>query len=452
MNAKAASQYEKMTQTPVSKLIISLSIPTVLTMLVSNIYNLADTAFVGTLGNSASGAIGIVFGFMSIIQAIGFLFGQGSGNIISRKLGAKDVEEASTLASIGFFSSFALGVLVSVLCFIFINPLINFLGSTETIAPYAKTYITFILLTAPFQVSSFTLNNILRYEGKAVLGMTGMLTGAVLNIFGDALFIFVFHMGIAGAGLSTAISQVISFSILISSFILKKTSCTISIKKFVFDFKRFSDIILTGFPSLFRQALGSIATILLNMEARAFGDGAVAGMSITSRIFFFIFAIALGVGQGFQPVSGFNYGAKKYSRLRKAFYFTILLSEILMIAIGLVVFFNSEVLVRLFRDDDFVVEIANRSLRLHCIAGAFMPVCMATDMLYQSTGHKLGATILSSLRSGILFIPALLILARLRGLYGIEEAQPLSFILSLLPTIFFAYFYFKKLPKTDGEE
>ena len=453
MNARTSTKntanYDRMVSTPVSRLIVRLCIPTILSMVITNLYNLVDAAFVGTLGNSASGAVGVVFGFMPILQAIGFMAGQGSGSIISRCLGKKDYDKAGIMASTAFFWAFFFSCLISLVCFVFIDTLVELLGSTPTIAPYAKTYISFILMTAPFAVTSFTLNNILRYEGKAFFGMIGLLSGAVLNIGGDMLFMFGLKMGIAGAGLSTAISQVVSFMILLFSFVTKKTVCTLSIKKASGSFKVVADIFTAGLPSLLRQALNSITGILLNVEAGRFGDEAVAGMSISSRIFFFMFAIAIGVGQGFQPVCGFNYGAGKYSRVRKAYRFTWGMSEVLMVIAGTAVFFASPSLVRLFRDDAVVQMIASRALRLQCIAVMFLPFCMATEMLLQCTGNKTGAAFVSSLRSGILFIPILLILAPLRGLSGIEEAQPLAYILSVLPVIPFALNFFRKLPAKD---
>nr|MCR5216616.1 MATE family efflux transporter [Lachnospiraceae bacterium] len=405
------AQYIKMTETPVSKLVISLSIPAILTMLVTNIYNLVDTAFVGTLGNSASGAVGVVFGFMSIIQAFGFLFGQGSGSIIARHLGAKDVEQATKTASTAFFASFFCGTMVSIFSFLFLDELIFALGSTETIAPYAKDYIRYILLAAPFMSSSFTLNNILRYEGRAALGMIGMLTGSILNIAGDALFMFVLHLGIAGAGISTALSQIISFSILLSMFLRKKTQTKISWKNASFTLLLLGNICATGLPSLLRQGLNSFATVILNTTSSAYGDEAVAAMSIVSRVFFFVFSVALGTGQGFQPVSGYNYGAGKYRRLRKAFWFAMITSEVFCMIFGAVVLFHPDEILRLFRDDDQVIAIAHRALLLQIASLPTLPICMITEMLFQSTGKRLGAAILSSLRSGVFLIPLLLLLS-----------------------------------------
>lgn len=445
------NQYEKMMLTPIPQLIISLSIPTVISMMVSNLYNVVDTAFVGRLGTSASGAVGIVFGFMSILQAIGFTFGQGSGSIISRRLGDRDALKASKIASTAFALSFIIACIAAFICYLFLDAIIMFLGSTPTIAPYARTYIMFILATAPFMVSSFTVNSILRYEGKAFLGMVGLLLGAILNIMGDMIFMFGLNMGIAGAGLSTALSQVISFFILLIPFFKGQTQCKLSFSNVHFNAYDIGDIIATGCPSLLRQGLGSITTIILNTEAAIYGDAAVAGMSIVSRLFFFVFSVAIGVGQGFQPVCGFSYGAKRYDRLNEGFRFSVLLGEGLMIVLGMALYMKAPFFVKLLRDDPAVINVAVRALRLQCIAVLFLPLCMNTEMLMQCTGQKLAASVLSMLRNGLIFIPILLVLARVRGLVGIQEAQPLSYVVAFIPGTMAAYMFFRKLNRTDKD-
>ena len=447
---RSVSSVNKLADTPIPKLIVTLSIPSIVSMLVTNIYNLVDTAFVGRLGTSASGAVGIVFGFMAIIQAVGFMFGQGAGSIISRSLGKNDKEKADIHATAGFFGSFLFGLLITALGFIFLDEIVMFLGSTETIFPYAKTYISYILVASPFMSSSLTLNNILRYEGKANLGMIGLMTGAILNMIGDPIFMFAMDMGISGAGLSTALSQLVSWVILLMMFILKKSSSTISFK----NLKKaggmvYLNIMTTGFPSMLRQALNSLTTVLLNSQCAVYGDAAVAGMSIVSRIIFFAFSIALGVGQGFQPVSAYNYGAGKYDRVRKGFRFTCLVSEAIVIVGCTILFIFASELVGLFRDDPDVILVGARALRLQSVAYLVLPPCMTTEMLYQSTGRRIGAAILTALRSGLLFIPALLILANLRGLAGIQEALPVSLILSAPITVVFAIYFFRKLPNNN---
>ena len=443
------SQFDKMTKTPVSRLIIKLSIPAIISMMVTNVYNLVDTAFVGQLGNSASGAVGIVFGFMAVLQAIGFMFGNGSGSIISRLLGAKNTEQASKIASTGFFFTLLFGAVVAIISAFVLKPLVILLGSTETISPYAQTYISYILVAAPFITASFTMNNLLRYEGKATLGMIGLIVGAVLNIAGDPILMFGLNMGIAGAGLSTCISQIIGFFVLLSMFLLHKTQCRLSVKLIVPKF--LPEIIGTGLPSLLRQGLNSLSTVVLNNCAAVYGDAAVAAMSIVSRVIFFTFSFALGVGQGFQPVCGFNYGAKKYDRLKTAFYFSVMLAEIIVVVISVgLILFPGEI-VRIFRDDNTVMEIGSRALVLQGIAQLFLPFCMITEMALQSVGKKLGASVLSTLRNGLFFIPLLLILSNVRGLSGIQEAQPLTVTLAVIPSAILAVRFFRELPKNTEQ-
>ena len=445
--------HDRMTDTPVPGLVLRLAVPSIITMMVSNLYNMVDTAFVGRLGTSASGAVGIVFGIMAIIQAFGFMFGQGGGSILSRALGARDKERATLHASAGFFGSMTCGLCIAVIGFIWLDSIVMFLGSTPTIAPYAKTYISFILISAPFMASSFTLNNFLRYEGKAKLGMMGMMTGAVLNMALDPVFMFALKMGIAGAGLSTAISQFISWSILVSMFRRGKTESKLSIRQAIQASPLvIGNIMATGFPSLLRQGLHSLTTVVLNAQCALYGDAAVAAMSIVSRLTFFTFSFALGVGQGFQPVSAYNYGAKRYSRIRLSYRFTIMAAESIIIAGVIILIVFAPELVRLLRDDPSVVLIGKRALRLQAFAYLILPPCMVTEMLFQSTGHRLSASIVSALRSGLLFIPTILILSHFRGLAGIQESQPLALLLSAPMTLPFALWFFGRLPKEDGRD
>ena len=446
------SQYIKMTQTPVLPLITSLSVPTILSMLVTNIYNLADTAFVGQLGTAASGAVGIVFGYMAIIQAAGFMFGQGAGSIMARLLGARRVADAEKTASTAFFCSMISGGLIGLVSLVFLDPVVRVLGSTETIAPYARTYILFIIAAAPLMTASFTMNNLLRYDGKASLGMIGLMTGAIMNMAGDPILIFGFKLGIAGAGLSTALSQAVSFCILLSMFLRGKTTVGISWKKADFLPGRIWDICATGFPSMIRQALNALTTIVLNTCAKPYGDVAIAAMSIVSRISFFVFSIALGIGQGYQPVSAFNFGARKYGRLRKAFRVTAILSESVMLAGVILVLAFSGNLIGTFRDDPEVIAIGTRALRLHMLGMLALPFGMTVEMTLQSTGSRLAASVLSSMRSGLFFMPLVLILSRLRGLAGIQEAQPLAYLLATLWSLVFMRRFFGKIPLEDEED
>ena len=447
--SRASSQYNRMTEESIPRLIVRLSIPTILSMLVTNIYNLVDTAFVGQLGTSESAAVGIVFGFMSILQAVGFMFGQGAGSITARLLGARDDRNASRVASTGIVCSVLLGAIISLAAFPLHHWIILTLGSTETIYPHARSYLLTILFAAPFMTGGYTLNNLLRYEGKASLGMIGLMSGAILNIALDPILMFVLHMGVAGAALATAASQVISFLILLSMFLRGRTVTRLSLKQFDPRPRVIGDIMTTGLPSMLRQVLNSVASILLNSSAAVYGDAAVAAMSIVGRISFFVFAPPLGIGQASQPVCAYNYGAKKYLRLRSAYRVTVMLSEAILIVSAVLTLLFSGNLIAVFRNDPDVISIGTRALQLQMITILFLPFSMSTEMLYQSTGHRLGASFLSSARSGLFFIPSLILLSRLRGLAGIQEAQPLAYLLAFPLALFFMPRFMRRLPKTD---
>lgn len=441
-----------MTETPVSSLIIKLGIPTTVSMLVTNIYNMADTYFVGTLGTSASGAVGVVFGLMAIIQACGFTFGHGAGSIISRRLGARDKATADAVASVSFFCCLLCGLIITVAGMLFSTPFLKLLGSTDTILPFAKDYALWIFLAAPVTMTSFVLNNILRYEGKASLAMIGLTTGGILNIFGDWLLINVFDMGISGAGISTAVSQCISFFILLSMFLRGKTQSQISLCKFKAGLPQLRNVIATGFPSLMRQGLSSVSTMLLNNLAGLYGDAAVAGMTIVNRICFFVFAVGLGIGQGYQPVCAFNYGAGKYRRVKKGFLFTLGIGELFLSVLAVIGLLCSDFLVGIFRDDPQVIAVGSFALKAQLLALFFQPLSICSNMTFQSVGKNKPATFLSMLRSGLVFIPVILILSNWIGLTGIQIAQTVTDVITFFLSMPFIIYFFKHLPKTDIEQ
>ena len=440
------AQYRRMTETPVASLVVRLGIPTTISMLVTAIYNMADTAFVGTLGTPASGAIGVVFGYMAILQAIGFMFGQGSGSQIARLLGQRERESANRVATTGFLTAFGLGLLVALLSWLRLDRLLRLLGSSETILPFARDYLRFILLGAPFIIGSFVLNNILRYEGLALKAMIGLVTGAVLNILLDPLLIFVFHLGTAGAGLATAVSQLVSFGILLSMFLRGVTQSRLALRYYARDVRVVLRILAIGLPSLLRQAMSSLATIVLNRCARVYGDAAVAAMAIVNRISMFIFSVGLGLGQGYQPVCSFNYGAGKYRRVRAAFHATLRLTLVILFVMSAAVFLFAPQLVRFFRDDPAVVAIGVTALRYACAAICVLPFSVLTNMTLQCSGHALPASFLALMRSGLFFLPILLLLNSLLGIRGIQLAQPIADVLTAAASLPFVIYYFRHLP------
>ena len=444
---KYNSQFEMMTTKPVPGLIVQLGIPTMISMFVTSIYNMADSYFVGQINTSASGATGVVLGLMAILQAIGFIFGHGSGSIISRKLGQKEIENACRFSATGFYSALFSGFLILILGSIFLTPLMLLLGSTPTILPYAKTYATCILCAAPALVSSCVLNNILRYEGRAFFAMIGLTSGGILNIFLDMLFMQYMDMGILGAGLATAISQYVSWILLLTMFILKKTQTSLNFKYAKFNWATMGDIITTGLPSLARQGLASISTMLLNNAAGVYGDAAIAAMSIANRISMFIFSAVLGIGQGFQPVAGFNFGAKKYSRVREGFFFTLGFGTVSLGMAAFLVYLNAGSCIQIFRDDPEVIAIGIPALQAQCLALFTVPFQVCNNMMFQSIGYKFNATFLSSLRNGLFFIPILLVSSWIFGLTGIQYSQAIADVMTSLACIPFTISFFAKIPK-----
>lgn len=435
-----------MTQTPVSSLIPRLAVPTIISMLVSSIYNMADTYFVSQIGTSASGAVGVVFSIMAIIQAVGFTIGMGGGILASRALGAKDKDRADTLVTMSFLFSLLFGVILAFLGIVFNKGLMRMLGATETILPYAEAYSRYIFLAAPFMIGSYVMNNVLRSEGKAFYAMVGITTGGILNIALDPLFIFVFGLGTAGAAIATAISQLISFIILLMAFVTGKSEADIALKT-IKDFKpsMLLAIIKTGLPSLARQGLASIATILLNLSAGPYGDAAIAAMSITGRVTFFIFSALLGFGQGFQPVCSYNWGAGKYERVRKATVFTAQIGTAIISILSLFTYIFAPAIIKAFiSDDPMVLEVGRRALRAQCLLLPFCGINVTTNMVLQGTSHVASATFLAMCRQGIFYIPSILILPRILGITGVEIAQPAADVLTFTFSIFLFVSFLKE--------
>lgn len=442
MRHQSLTQEEKvtyMTTKPVKGLVCEMAVPTIISMLVTSFYNMADTFFVGKINTQSTAAVGVVFSVMALIQALGFFFGHGSGNFISRRLGARDYEEAGIMASNGFFCAFLCGVAVEILGLIFLEPIAVLLGSTATILPYTKAYLRIILIGTPFMTSSLVLNNQLRFQGSAAYAMVGIVTGAVLNIGLDPLFIFVLDMGVAGAALATIVSQICSFVLLIIGS-TKGGNIRIRLKNFHPSFYYLKEMVRGGFPSLCRQGLGSIAGIFLNHAAGSYagiyGDAAIAGMSIVTRVTMFANSALIGFGQGFQPVCGMNYGAKQYSRVRQAFSFCVRYAAIFLLAVsGLGIVF-ARPLVTLFRKEDAdVIRIGTLALRLQCLAFPLNAWIVMCNMMLQSIGKAAKASLVAAARQGIFFIPLIWILPRFFGLLGVQMCQTWSDFCSFLLSV-----------------
>lgn len=442
MRVSSMSQKEKvayMQSEPIPHLVCQMAVPTIISMLVTSFYNMADTFFVGRINTQATAAVGVVFSVMALIQACGFFFGHGSGNYISRMLGAGEYDKANTMAATGFFCAFITGIVGGILGHIFLEPLALILGSTPTILPYTKDYLGVILLGAPFMMSSLVLNNQLRFQGSASYAMVGIVSGAALNIALDPLLIFVCGMGVAGAAVATTVSQIVSFSLL---FLMSRRGGNISIhiKNFRPTWYYLKEITRGGLPSLLRQGLASIAQICLNHSAGVYGgdysDAAIAGMSIVNRVTMFANSALIGFGQGFQPVCGMNYGGKKYDRVREAFFFCVKYAAVFLLVISVVGFIFAEPVVTIFRREDAdVIRIGTLALRFQAVVFPLNSWIVMSNMMLQSIGKAGRASLLASARQGLFLIPFILILPMFLGLLGVQMSQMCSdicsFVLSL---------------------
>ena len=424
---------KQMTETPVEKLVPRMAIPTIISMLVTSIYNMADTFFVSQIGTSASGAVGIMFSAMAMIQAIGFTLGMGSGNYISRSLGNRDDETSGRAASTAFFTAGVIGLLLAVFGTIFSKPMVYFLGATDTIAPYAQAYARYIMLAAPFMMTSFVMNNILRAQGNALFSMVGITVGGILNMILDPILIFIFHMGISGAAIATMVSQIVSFGILLYQCNVQKGCIRIQISKFTPTFAMYGEILHAGLPSFCRQGLASIAVVVLNYAAGPYGDAAIAAMSIVSRFMMFVNSSLIGFGQGFQPVCGFNFGAKRYDRVLKAYWFCVKVAVIMLSCFGVIAFVFSKPIVTAFRREDAqVIEIGTLALRLQLLTMPFQAWVIMVNMLTQSIGYGFRASLVAMGRQGLFLIPSLLILPQSLGVLGLQIAQPVADMLTFV--------------------
>ena len=428
-------KYKTMTEKPVSSLICRLAVPTIISMLVTSFYNMADTFFVARIGTSATAAVGVSFALMAIIQAFGFFCGHGSGNYISRKMGQHRFDEAQQMAATGFFTALALGTVIFLLGEILIDPLCRILGATETILPYARQYLRLILIGAPYMTASLVLNNQLRFQGSAFYAMVGIASGAVLNIALDPLFIFVFDMGVSGAALATIISQFVGFVLLLKST-TQGGNLRIRLRNVTFSKYYYSQIINGGMPSLCRQGLGSVATICLNLMAEPYGDAAIAAMSVVGRVMNLAASVVTGFGQGFQPVCGFNYGAFLYDRVKEGFWFCVKVATVILIVLSAAGYLLAPQVIQLFsKNDPQVIAIGTQALRWQCLT---FPLCgwiTICNMMLQTIGKSFRASLLAMSRQGLFFIPAVLLLPALIGIQGVEIAQPIADVCSFVLAI-----------------
>ncbi|WP_300745952.1 MATE family efflux transporter [uncultured Bifidobacterium sp.] len=423
-----------MTGAPVRGLILALCLPAVISNLVTTAYNLADTYFIGRLGTSQSGAIGIAYSVMTVFQAFGFFFGNGSGNSMSRELGKRNNERAARLLAVGFCGAVLGGLALAILGLSTLPHLVVVLGSTPTISPYAIAYLTPILIAAPMVCGSFALNGLLRYQGLSLYGMIGLVSGALLNFIVAPLLIFVAGLGIAGAGIATAVCQTISFIILVT-FAVRRGVVRLDLRNGKPDMLLVREIIGGGMPSLLRQGAGSLATTCVNLAANPFGDAVIAAMAIVMRVMLAINSIIIGLGQGFQPVCGYNFGAGLYRRVKDGYWFCVRLSTIALMVIAVLAAVLAPDIIALFRSDPQVVAVGTVALRIQCCTVPLNGFAMMSNMMQQTMGRTVIASFVAVCRLGLFLAPAVLILAHLFGVPGVQAAQSVSDIISFIVTV-----------------
>ena len=448
---KTRDNYTFLTQAPVHKVVFTMAIPTIISMLSTSMYNLADTYFVGSINTQSVAAVGVSFAMMAVIQAVGFFYGHGAGNYISRKLGAKEEENARKMAATGFVLSFLTGLVIAILGQLFLTPLCLILGSTPTILPYTERYLGIILLGAPFMTTSLTLNNMMRFQGNTMYAMKGIMSGVLLNLILAPLLILYFELGITGAAIATLISQCFGCAILFW-MTHKGQNIRIHLRNFTPNRAFAKEIIFGGTPSLSRQGLGSIATLVLNVAAGAYGDAAIAGMSIVTRISFFTYAVVIGLGQGFQPLCGFCYGARLYARVKEAFYYCIKCGTIFLAICAVIGFIFSEPIIELFRDDAKVIEVGSMALKWQVISFPLVATIVLTNMLMQTIRKPIRANIVAAARSGLFFIPLIFILPHFFGLLGVEMCQAWADVCSFTVAIPIVWSAFRDMRRDMRKE
>lgn len=436
----------------ISKVLIKLSVPAIIAMLINAIYNIADTMFVGMLGEtSAIGAVSVAFPLFMLIGAVGQTFGVGGGAYISRLLGEKNKEQAERTAATAFFSSLICGIVFTVFGVMFIEPLLKAFGATNTILSYAKGYASILVLGSIFTMLNMTMNNMIRSEGNAKYSMYAISLGAVINIILDPIFIFTMDMGIKGAAVATVLAQVISFIFLMRYYLRGKSYVKLSRKNCRFCRIIYSEIMKAGLPSLARQAFSSIALGLINLAAKPYGDSAVAAMGVSLRILSIGYFVVFGFTQGFQPIAGYNYGAKKYERLFQSIKISVIWSTIFTVSVSIILMIFAEPAITMFSKDSEVIRIGASTLRASCLLFPVFGFMNVFVSLFQALGKGIEALMLAIARQGIFLIPTVLILPKFLQLDGVIFSQPIADFLTLIITLILGARLIKELKEEEKQ-
>ena len=445
MNSQS-KKMELLGSASIPKALLAMGIPTMIGMLVNAFYNLVDAYFVGGLGESQMGAISVVYPLGQVVVGLGLLFGNGAASYISRLLGRGDKENANKVASTALYSSVSVGAVIIIISMVFLHPILKLLGATDSILPYAATYAGIYIVSCIFNVFNVTMNNIVTSEGAAKTTMCALLMGAVLNIALDPLFIYVFDLGIAGAAIATAISQVVSTYVYLTYIFRKKSVFHFRVKDCTYTKENMSEIFKIGIPTLVFQILTSVSISLINNAAGDYGDSAIAGMGVVTRLISMGSLSVFGFIKGFQPIAGYSYGAKKFNRLREAIKTSILWSTVFCVIFGVILALSSTAIVSQFTTGDAeMIRIGAASLRANGISIMLFGFYTVYSSLFLALGKGREGFILGACRQGICFIPVILLLPIVWGLNGIMYAQPIADVLSAVITVFMAIPLHKKL-------
>ncbi len=440
------NKMELLGNAPISKALLAMGIPTMLGMMVNAIYNLVDAYFVGGLGTSQMGAISVVYPLGQIVVGLGLLFGNGSASYLSRLLGNREQEQANRVASTALYSSVAVGAVMIIFSLIFLRPILRLLGATDSIMPYAMTYAAIYVVSCIFNVFNVTMNNIVTSEGAAKTTMFALMAGAVLNIGLDPVFIYTLDMGVAGAAIATAISQIVSTLIYLTFIFRKKSIYSFKMKNCTFTKEIMSEIFKIGIPTLVFQILTSLSISLVNTQAGPYGDSVIAGMGAVTRIVSMGSLIVFGFIKGFQPIAGYSYGAKKFDRLHKAIRTSILWSTAFCVIYGLLLTIFSSRIIAQFTDGDLeMIRVGTQSLRINGLSFLLFGFYTVYSSLFLALGKGLEGFVLGACRQGICFVPVILILPAFWGINGILYVQPIADVLSAIITVFMALHLHKEL-------
>lgn len=450
--SRQAQRKNMMLYDPVSRIIPKMAIPTIIAFLINSIYSLADTYFVSSLGTNATAAVSVNGSLDQLIMMAGSLLAVGAASYISRLLGAGQDKKASQVLSTSFFIAFFLGVILMVFGNIFMTPMVRLLGATPTCEQYSIDYATYVLFAAPFMAGNFVLNQSLRSEGSATLSMIGMGFGGILNCVLDPIFIFGLDMGVAGASLATAISKLVSFAILIYPYITHRSMLKLSLRNFKPNKDIVGNVVSVGSSSMFRSGLAVVAGILLNDLAGNYSDSVLAGIGVSNRIMMFPFSIILGFGNGFQPVAGFNWGAKKYDRVIQSYRFSSIVALVGSAIMALILaVFSNQIIVLFAGADPAMQEIGSFCIRLQCIALPIHAWVAVVNMLCSGLGNAGGALLLATARQGTCMIPILFPLAHFFGEMGVASVQAVADVLTLALAIPIIIYMTKKIKKAQIE-